>query len=72
MKASLVDVEDDRHGAVVDELDFHAGAEDAAGDGHAELLERGAEALVQRLGPARDGLRGKSWAGPPLPYPRPA
>src|SRR4051794_33772496 len=42
-------VEDDRDRPVVDELDGHRGAEDAALHGHAERLEVGAEALVERL-----------------------
>src|SRR5205814_1402392 len=44
------DVEDDRYRPLVRELDFHPSAEDARRDRDAELPERGAERLVQRLG----------------------
>ena len=43
------DVENDRHRAVVDELDPHASTEDAARDRYALCSERVAEPLVERL-----------------------
>ena len=49
LELPVADVEDDRHRAVVDELDLHAGAEDAAGDPDALRLERLAERFVERL-----------------------
>jgi hypothetical protein len=48
-------VEDDRHGPVVRDLDAHAGTEGAAGDPDALVRERGAEGLVERLGPLGRG-----------------
>ncbi len=42
-------LENDRDGAVVDELDGHAGAEDAARDPDVLCLEGRAEPFVERL-----------------------
>ena len=56
------EVEDDRDGAVVDELDLHSRAEDARLDRDAELAQSGAEALVEQLGAL--GLRGRREARP--------
>ena len=50
-------VEEDRHGPVVDERDLHPGAEDASRHAHALILQRGAEALVQRLGESSSTAR---------------
>src|SRR5512132_3408676 len=47
VRASL---EDDRHRAVVHELERHARAEAACGDVDALLPKRGTERLVERLG----------------------
>src|SRR5947208_12800567 len=55
MRSSICEIhmsktlEDDRHGTVVDELDVHPRAEDAAPDVHPETAQRGAERLVERL-----------------------
>ena len=45
-----IDVENDRDRTVVDERDLHPGSEHAGPNGHDELAERLAEALVQWLG----------------------
>ena len=47
------------HGAVVDQLDLHVGPENARFDGRSELPQRGRKCLDQRLGVLR--------AGPPRP-----
>jgi len=44
------DVEDDRHRAVVDKLEFHVRPEDAGLDRNPEIAQRLAEVLDQRLG----------------------
>jgi hypothetical protein len=49
--------QDDRDGPVVHELDLHPGAEDAGRDLDAEVAQRRAERLVQRLRPLRAGGR---------------
>ena len=48
--SAALGVEDDRHRAVVHDLDLHAGAEGAGRDRDPLLPERGAERLVERLG----------------------
>src|SRR5256885_1046913 len=55
------DLEQERHGAVVDQLDVHVRAEDAA-----RGAEAGAEAFVQRLGQRR---RGSGDVGRPVALP---
>lgn len=45
-----LDVEDDRDGPVVDEVDLHVGAEDAALHGDAQGRQLGAVAVEERLG----------------------
>src|SRR5215211_2349636 len=49
LELPVADVEDDRHRAVVDELDLHPRAEDAGLDGDSQMTERAAEAFVDRL-----------------------
>ena len=57
-----LDVQDDGHRAVVDELDLHVGAEAAGGDGGAEALERGDDG--RRPGARRPrGARPRSMTG---------
>ena len=57
-QAALTSAEDDRHRAVVDELELHARAEAAALDGaHALGREALANALVERLGELRRARR---------------
>jgi hypothetical protein len=53
---SRFDVQDDRDGAIVHELDGHAGAEDAAFDVDAELFERNAEPVVAQSRAFRTSL----------------
>ena len=55
-------VQNQRHGAVIDELDVHHGAEAPALDAHAERLQAGGEGLDQGLGGF--GRRGLVEAGP--------
>src|SRR6266511_89742 len=56
----FLSIEDDRHRALVDELDLHAGAEDATLDVHALGAERVAEALVEQNGCVRRSGAGKA------------
>src|SRR4051794_4380375 len=48
-------LQDDRHRAVVHELEHHSGSEHAGLDRHPTLAELRAEALVDRLGPLGPG-----------------
>lgn len=50
-------VENDCHGAVVGNLDVHAGAEDAGLDRDSQCRQRGAEDLVETLGELRGGAQ---------------
>src|SRR6185436_11409848 len=58
-RSTHLDVEDDRDGAVVHKLDLHPGAEDTGLDVDAEVAERSAELLVERLRDLASGCSGK-------------
>jgi hypothetical protein len=60
--ASRLSVEDNRHGAVVEQIDRHACAEDAALDRHALCGKRRTEPFVERIGLL--GQRGSGEARP--------
>src|SRR6478672_1914521 len=60
VRSSWPDVEDDRDGPVVHELELHPGTEDTCCDRRPERAQRRAEAVVERLGLLRPRRLGEA------------